>query len=99
MAEPITFQTLPYAGNCVRASDDPDLRYTVYLQRAYGAEQHHVDQFPFDAEREWLVANAEGEWAIEGVVYSDNDDYAVEADGTFKFVSHKDAALFQLWFP
>ena len=42
----------------------------------------------------WCVANAANGWAADGIVFSDSDDYAVEAEAAFRFVGHKDAALF-----
>lgn len=98
ISEPLHFHSLPHADNRSIALDHPALRYLVRLQRAYGVEQHDIDKFPFDAEFRWCAANAANGWAADGIVFSDSNDYAVEAEGTFRFVGHKDAALFRLWF-
>lgn len=98
MSEPRHFHSLPHADSRSVALDDPALRYLVHLQRAYGVKQHHADRFPFRAERDWCVANAVNGWAADGIVFSDSDDYAVEAEAVFRFVGHKDSALFRLLF-
>lgn len=98
MLDPINFRSTPDSASHTRAPDDPALRFLVFLQRAYGAEQRDMDEIPFDAEFRWCAANATDGWSADGLVFGDSDGFAVEAEGSFRFVGDKDTALFRLWF-
>ena len=93
MFDPINFRSTPDSASRTHAPDDPALRFLVFLQRAYGAEQHDMDEFPFDAEFRWCAANATGGWSADGLVFGDSDDFAIEAEGSFRFVDEGHRAV------